>query len=137
MKSLSELLTLYSSPRHLREKYATQIAACQHFTFIYYAKEILHKNMGNNDVSVDMGTFLLISGSFYIRRLVSLSISVPNCVWTNTVMRKRSEHLQREGREHPSVCEAENHSACFSSDSTVLTTYKHQHAHVRCDDACA
>lgn len=59
--------------------------------------------MGNNDVSVDTGTFPLIGGSFYIRRLVSLSISVPNCARTNTAMRKRSEHLQREGREREST----------------------------------
>lgn len=55
--------------------------------------------MGNNDVSVDTGTCPLIGGSFYIRRLVSLSISVPNCARTHTAMRKRREHLQREGRE--------------------------------------
>lgn len=40
--------------------------------------------MGNNEVSVDMGTFPLTSGSFYIRHLISLSISVQNCVGTNT-----------------------------------------------------
>lgn len=90
--------------------------------------------MGNNDVSVDTGTFPLIGGSFYIRRLVSLSISVPNCARTNTAMGKRSEDLQREGRERSSVCEAEPHSASFSS---FLITYMHQHARVRCDGACA
>lgn len=90
--------------------------------------------MGNNDVSVDTGTFPLVGGSFYIRRLVSLSISVPNCARTNAAMRRRSEHLHGEGREHSSVCEAENHSACFSS---FLITYMHRHARVRRDGACA
>lgn len=69
--------------------------------------------MGNNDVSVDMGTFPLISGSFYIRHPISLSISLQNCGRTNTVTRKRSEHLQWGGRAHSYVCEAETHFASF------------------------
>lgn len=85
--------------------------------------------MGNNDVSVDMGTFLLFIGCFYIRRLISLSISVQNCIRTNTVIRKRSKRFQWGGRAHSDVCEAENNFASFSSDSTFLITHMHQHTH--------
>ena len=47
-----------------KEKKCYKDSCMSTVNFYLLCKEILHKNMGNNDVSVDMGTFPLIGGSF-------------------------------------------------------------------------